>query len=64
MGRPKFETHFLMSEAGVEHRCSLNKTLRARVHTKVAELQLTLHDNFTSKFLSRMDNSRALLGKH
>jgi len=42
----------------------MNKTLRARVHLKVAELQLPLHKNFTSEFLNREDNSRDLLGKH
>jgi len=42
----------------------MNKTLRARVHLKVAELQLPLHKTFTSKFLNREDNSKNLLGKH
>jgi len=31
---------------------------------KVAGLQLPLHDNFTSNFLNRENNSRDLLGKH
>jgi len=55
---------FSWTDAGVEHRCSMSKTLRARVHLKVAELQLPLHKNFTSEFLNREDNSRNLLGKH
>jgi len=41
----------------------MNKTFRARVHLK-AELQLPLHNNFTSEFLNRDDISRDLLGKH
>jgi len=36
----------------------------ARVHLKVAELHLPLHNKFTSEFLNRQDNSRDLLGKH
>jgi len=52
------------SDVEVEHRCFMNKTLRARIHLKVAELQLPLHKNFTSEFLNREDNSRDLLGKH
>ena len=36
----------------------------ARVHLKVAELHLPLHNKFTSEFLNRQDNSRNLLGKH
>jgi len=63
-GGPSLRPIFSWIEAGIERRCSLNKTLRAIVHTRVAELQLPLHDNFTSKFLKRADNSRALLGKH
>jgi len=31
---------------------------------KVDELQLPLHQNFTSEFLNREDNSSDLLGKH
>jgi len=42
----------------------MNKTLRTRVHLKVAELQLPLHKNFTSEFLNRKDISRDLLGTH
>jgi len=42
----------------------MNKALRARVHLKVVEMQLALHKNFTSEFLSREDNRRDLLGKH
>ena len=49
---------------GVEHRCCMNKILRARVHLKVSELKFPLHNNFTSEFLNREDNSRDLLGKH
>ena len=52
------------TDEGVEHRCSMNKTLRTRVHLKVSELQLPLHKNFTAEFLNREDNSRDLLGKH
>ena len=48
----------------VEHRCSMNKTLRTRVHLNVSELQLPLYKNHTSEFLKREDNSRDLLGKH
>jgi len=55
---------FSWTEEGVEHRCSMNKTLRTRVHLKVSELQLPLHKNYTSEFLNRKDNSRNLLGKH
>jgi len=42
----------------------MNKTLRTRVHLKVSELQLPLHENYTSEFLKREDNSRDLLEKH
>ena len=61
---PSSHPTFSWMEAGVEHRCSMNKTLRARVHLQVAELQLPLHKNFTSEFFNREDNSRNLLGKH
>jgi len=55
---------FSWTDAGVEHRCFMNKTLRTRVHFKVADLQHPLHKNFTPEFLNREDNSRDLLGKH
>jgi len=55
---------FSWTEEGVEHRCSMNKTLRTRVHLKVSELQLPLHKNYTSEFLNRECNSRDILGKH
>jgi len=55
---------FLWTEEGVEHRCSMNKTLRTRAHLKVSKLQLPPHKNYTSEFLNREDNSRDLLGKH
>ena len=42
----------------------MNKTLRARIHLKMAELQLPLHKNFLFEFLNREDNSRDLLLKH
>jgi len=42
----------------------MNKTLRARVHLKVAEQQLPLHKNLKSESRNRQDNSRNLLGKH
>ena len=61
---PSLQPTFSWTEAGVEHRCSMNKTLRTRVHSKVSELQLPLHENYTSEFLKREDNSRDLLGKH
>ena len=63
-GGPSSKPTFSWTEAGAVHRCSLNKTLRSRVHAKVAELQLPLHDNFTSEFLNRDDNSRDLLGNY
>jgi len=55
---------FSWTDAGVEHRCCMNKTLRARVHLKVAELQIHSHKNFTSEFFNREDNSRDVLAKH
>ena len=55
---------FSWTEEGVEHRCSMNKTLHTRVHLKVSELQLPLHKNCTSESFDREDNSRDLLGKH
>ena len=61
---PRMVRKVAQTEAGVEHRCSMNKTLRTRVHLKVSELQLPLHENYTSEFLKREDNSRDLLGKH
>ena len=61
---PSSHPTFLWTEVGVEHRCSINKTLRAKVHLKVAELQLPLHKNFTSDFLYPEDNYRDRLGKH
>ena len=63
-GGPSSQPTFSWTEAGVVHRCCMNKTLRARVNVKVAELQLALHDNFTSEFLNRDDNSRDLLGNY
>ena len=61
---PSLQPTFSWTEAGVEHRCSMNKTLRTKVHLKVSEQQLPLHKNYTSEFLKRKDNSRDLLGKH
>jgi len=61
---PSLQPTFSWTEEGVEHRCSMNKTLRTRVHLKVSKLQLPLHKNCTSEFLNREDNSRDLLGKH
>jgi len=61
---PSSHPTFSWTDKGVEHRCSMNKTVRARVRLKVAELQLPLHKNFTSEFLNQEDNSRDLLGKH
>jgi len=49
---------FSWSEEGKECRCPLNQTLRTRVHKKVAQLQLTLHDNFTSRFLTRKQQQK------
>ena len=62
MGRAEPQASLLWTEVGMKHRCSLNKTLLLRVHSKVAEIQLALHGNFTSKFLKREDNSRDLMG--
>ena len=39
---PSLQPTFSWTEAGVEHRCSIKKTLRIRVHLKVSE---TLHSN-------------------
>jgi len=61
---PSSHPTFSWTDAGVEHRCSMNTTLRARVHLKVAELQVPLHKNVTSEFLNREDNSKDLVGKH
>ena len=61
---PSSHPTFSWTDAGVEHRCSMNKTLWTRVHLKVAELKLPLHKNFTSAFLNREDYIRDLLGKH
>ena len=61
---PSSHPNSLWTDAGVEHRCSMNKTLRTRMHLKVDGLQLPLHKNFISEFLNREDNSRDLLGKH
>jgi len=55
---------FSWTEEGVEHRCSINKTLWIRVHLKVSVLQLPLHKKYTSEILNREDNSRDLVGKH
>ena len=56
--------HATLSWTKVEfkHIRSMNKTLGARVHLKVVELQLLLCIIFTSKFLQREANSRNLLG--
>ena len=43
---PSLQPTFSWTEGGVEHRCSMNKTLRTRVHLKVSELQLPLYKNF------------------
>jgi len=61
---PSPHSTFSWTEEGVEHRCSMNKTLRTRVHLEDSELQLPVHKNYTSEFLYREDNSRDLLGKH
>ena len=61
---PRSHPTFSWTEAGVENRCSMNKTLWARVHTKVAELQLPVRKNFTSEFVNQEDNSRDLLENH
>jgi len=61
---PTLQPTFSWTEEGVEHRCSMNKTLRNRVHLKVSELQLPLHKNYTLEFLNREDISRDLLGTH
>jgi len=50
---------FFWTDEGVEHRCSMNKTIRTRVHLKLSELQLPLYKNCTSKFLNQ-----DLLKKH
>jgi len=34
---PSLHPTFSWTDAGVEHRCSMNKTLRARVHLKAVE---------------------------
>jgi len=52
---PSLQPTFSWTEEGVEHRCSMNKTLRTRVHLKVPELQLSLHKNYISEFLKRED---------
>ena len=46
----------------IEHRCPLNKTLSTKVHKKVAQLQLPLYYIFTSRFLTRENSSRDVLG--
>jgi len=51
-------------EAGVENRCSMNKTFWARVHLNVVELQLPLHNDLTSEFCNREDKSKDLLETH
>jgi len=56
---PSSHPTFSWTEAGVEHRCSMNKTLRARVHLKV---ELPLDKNFTSELLNREDNSGIFWG--
>jgi len=61
---PSSHPTFSWTDTGVEHRCSINRNLRAGVHFKVAELQLPFHKNFTSEFLNQEDNSRDLLEKH
>jgi len=61
---PSLQPTFSWTEAGDEHRCSMSKTLRTRVHLKVSELQLPHDKNYTSDFLKQEDNSRDLLGKH
>jgi len=61
---PSSHPTFSWTDAGVEHRCSMNKTLRARVHLKMDRMKLPINNNITSEFLNREDNSRDLLGKH
>jgi len=39
---PSLHPTFSWTEAGVEHRCPMNKTLRARVHLMQDEMQLTI----------------------
>jgi len=47
---PSLQPTFSWTEEGVEHRCSMNKTLQTRVHLKVSKLQLpstrTILQNF------------------
>jgi len=50
---PSLQPTFSWTEERVEHRCSMNKTLRTRVHLKVSKLQLHLHKDYTSEFLNR-----------
>jgi len=52
---------FSWMEEGKELTCSWNKTLSTRVYKQVANLQLTLHNNFTSLFLTRDNSGRTLL---
>ena len=61
---PSLHPTFSWTGKGVEHRCSVNNTLRTRVHLKVSKLQLPLHKNCTSEFLNREDNNKDLLGQH
>jgi len=49
---PSLQPTFSWIEGRVEHRYSIQKTLLTRVHMKLAELLLILHDNFTSEFLN------------
>jgi len=61
---PSSHPTFSWTDARVEHKCSMNKTLRTRVHLKVAELQVPLHKSYASEFLNREKNGKDLLGKH
>ena len=47
---PSVQSTFSWTEAGVERRCAMNKTMQTRVHLKVAELQH--NKKITSEFLN------------
>jgi len=61
-GSPSLRPSFSWTEEVKERRCPLNKTLSTRVHKQVVQLQLTLHDNFISRFLTSKNYSRSILG--
>jgi len=61
---PSLQPTFSWTEEGVKHRCSMDKTLRTRVHLKVSNFNSLFTRTIFQNFVIEKTNSRDLLGKH